>query len=152
MLQQKISNNLKEALKSGDAFKAGTLRLLISALHNKEIEKKGKGQESILSDEEVIEVLSREAKKRREASEIYSKGNRADLADKEKKELEIIMGFLPTQLSLEEIEKVILAVIEQVKPQGPKDFGRVMAEVMKELRGRAEAGVVSEIVKKKIGN
>jgi uncharacterized protein YqeY len=152
MLQQKISNNLKEALKSGDAFKAGTLRLLISALHNKEIEKKGKGQESILSDEEVIEVLSREAKKRREASEIYSKGNRADLADKEKKELEIIMGFLPTQLSPEEIEKVILAVIEQVKPQGPKDFGRVMAEVMKELRGRAEAGVVSEIVKKKIGN
>jgi uncharacterized protein YqeY len=121
-------------------------------LHNKEIEKKGKGQESILSDEEVIEVLSREAKKRREASEIYSKGNRADLADKEKKELEIIMGFLPTQLSPEEIEKVILAVIEQVKPQGPKDFGRVMAEVMKELRGRAEAGVVSEIVKKKIGN
>jgi len=152
MLQQKISNNLKEALKSGDAFKAGTLRLLISALHNKEIEKKGKGQESILSDEEVIEVLSREAKKRREASEIYSKGNRADLADKEKKELEIIMGFLPTQLSPEEIEKVILAVIEQVKPKGPKDFGRVMAEVMKELRGRAEAGVVSEIVKKKIGN
>lgn len=152
MLQQKISNNLKEALKSGDAFKAGTLRLLISALHNKEIEKKGKGQESILSDEEVIEVLSREAKKRREASEIYSKGNRDDLADKEKKELEIIMGFLPTQLSPEEIEKVILAVIEQVKPQGPKDFGRVMAEVMKELRGRAEAGVVSEIVKKKIGN
>jgi len=104
MLHQRIKEDLKEALKAGDGFRVGTLRMVLSSLHNKEIEKKGKGQEPKLTEEETIEVLMNEAKKRKESNEAYLKGNRNDLADKEKKELEIITVYLPKQLSEEEIK------------------------------------------------
>ena len=104
MLLEKIKNDLKEALKGGNQTKISTLRMVLSSLHNKEIEKKGKGQEPKLTEEETIEVLMNEAKKRKESNEAYLKGNRNDLADKEKKELEIITVYLPKQLSEEEIK------------------------------------------------
>jgi len=161
MLHQKITDNLKTAMKAGQEFEISVLRMLLSALHNKEIEKKGKGQEPILTDEEVIEVLTREAKKRREAAELYAKGNRNDLAEKETKELEIIKKYLPEELSEEEIEKIVKLAIERVvvkDPEGPRrdvgaygaSFGKVMAEAMKELKGRADASAVSEIVKRNL--
>ena len=152
MLYQKITEDLKTAMKAGKEFEAGVLRFLLSSLHNKEIEKKGKGLEPTLSDEEVIEVLSREAKKRKEAIEIYIKGGRNDLVEKETKELEIIKQYLPEQLSEEEIEKIVVATIEKIGAKDIKDLGRVMGEVMKELKGKADAKLVSEIVKKRITN
>ena len=152
MLHQKITIDLKVALKSGDSFRVGTLRMLLSSLHNKEIEKKGKGLESTLSDDEAIEVLSREAKKRKEAIEAYEKGNRTDLAQKETKELEIIEKYLPEQLSEEEIEKIITAAIKKTGAVTVKDFGKVMGEAMKELKGKADASLVSKIVRKRIEN
>lgn len=135
-------------MKAGNTFELGVLRMVSAALHNKEIEKKGKGLEPALSDDEVIEVLSREAKKRKEAIEAYIKGNRDDLAQKETKELEIIKKYLPEQLGEEEIEKIVKAAIEKTGAKEVKDFGKVMAEAMKELKGKADASVVSEIVKK----
>ncbi len=150
MLHQKIVDDLKVALKSGDSFKTNTLRFLLSSLHNKEIEKKGRGLEPTLSDDEVIEVLSREAKKRKEAIEAYKKGNRTDLAQKETKELEIIEKYLPEQLAEEEIEKIVKATIEKTGAKEVKDFGKVMAEAMKELKGKADASLVSEIVRKQL--
>lgn len=148
-LHQKIQDDLKESLKSGDSFRTGTLRLLISALHNKEIEKKGKGQDTELKDEDVIEILNREAKKRKEAFQVYSQNNRSELADKEKKELGIIEGYLPAKLSDEETEKIVSAVLERMPEE--KNFGKIMGEAMKELKGKADAGVVGEIIKKKLG-
>lgn len=151
-LHQKIIQNLKEAMKASREFEVGVLRMLLSSLHNKEIEKKGKGLEPILSDEEVVEVLSREAKKRKEAIEAYIKGNRNDLADKEKKELEIIQQYLPKQLTEEEIEKTVTAIIERTGIKDMKRFGQLMSELMKELKGRVDASLVSDIVKKKLEN
>lgn len=150
MLHQKITIDLKVALKSGDSFRTNTLRFLLSSLHNKEIEKKGKGLEPTLSDDEVIEVLSREAKKRKEAIEAYKKGNRTDLAQKETKELEIIEKYLPEQLTEEEIEKIVKTAIEKTGAKDVKDFGRLMGEAMKELKGKADAILVGEMIKNKL--
>ena len=150
MLYQKLTSDLKDAMKSGDGFKVGVLRMLASAFHNKEIEKKGKKLDPILSEEEAIEILFRETKKRKEAMEIFTKAGRNDLAEKELKELEIIKKYLPEQLGEEEIEKNIKAAIEKIGANNIKDFGKVMAEAMKELKGRADASLVSGILKKQL--
>ena len=150
MLHQKITEDLKTAMKAGKEFEVGVLRFLLSSLHNKEIEKKSKGLEPTLSDEEIIEILSREAKKRKEAIEMYTEGGRNDLVEKEEKELEIIKQYLPEQLSEEEIEKIVVATIEKIGVKDIKALGRVMGEVMKELKGKADASLVSEIVKKRL--
>ncbi|MEK7657873.1 MAG: GatB/YqeY domain-containing protein [Patescibacteria group bacterium] len=152
VLKQTISDDLKNALKSGDSFKVGILRLLLSALHNKEIEKRGKGEKSELSEEEIIEVLMKESKKRKEAIEIYSKGGRQDLAAQEAKESEIIKIYLPEQLSEAEVEKMALKAIEKIGAKNQKDFGKAMAEAMKELKGKTDASKVSEIIKKKLNS
>lgn len=157
-LKEKLTDDSKEALKSGDSFRVGVLRMLLSALHNKEIEKKGKGlpaqagQDFVLTEDEVIDVLMKESKKRKEAGEIYSKAGRSDLSEKEAKELEIIKRYLPEQLGEEEIEKAVKAAIEKIGADNIKDFGKVMAEAMKELKGRADASSISEMVKKNIGS
>lgn len=150
-LQQKINDDLKGAMKSGDEFGVGVLRMLTSSLHNKEIEKRGKGQDLILLEEEIIEILSREAKKRKEAAEIYRKGGRNDLAEKEDKEINIIKKYLPEQLSEGEIEKVVISAIEKIGANDIKELGKVMGEAMKELKGRVEAGTVSMLIKKRLG-
>ena len=150
MLQQKISDSLKEFLKAGKSFEAGVLRMLLSAVHNKEIEKRGKGLEPALSEEEITEVLAKEAKKRKEAVEIYSKAGRDNLAEKEAEELKIVKFYLPPELNREEIEKAVERAVKKTGASGPKDIGKAMGEAMKELKGRAEAGTVSEIVRKKL--
>ncbi len=149
-LHLKLTDDLRTALKAGQEFELGVLRMLSAALHNREIEKKGKGLETDLSDEEVIEILTREAKKRKEAAELFVKGNRNDLAEKETKELEFIKKYLSAQLSQEEIDKIVKAAIEKTGATNVKDFGKVMAEAMKELKGKADASIVSEIVKNKL--
>ena len=150
MLHQKIVDDLKGAMKAGQEFEVGVFRFLLASLHNKEIEKKGKGLESTLSDDEAIEVLSREAKKRKEAIEAYEKGNRTDLAQKETKELEIIEKYLPEQLSEEEIEKIITAAIKKTGAVTVKDFGKVMGVCMKKLSGKADGSSVNKIVKEEM--
>lgn len=147
-LKEKISENLKVALKSGDQFRVGVLRLLSSALHNKEIEKHARSASDVLTDEEIIQVLTSEAKKRKEASEIFRKGERLDLAEKEEQELLIIQNYLPIQLTPAETEK---AVDEILKKTAAKDFGGAMKAVMQELRGKADAKLIGDLVKKRLG-
>lgn len=147
-LRQKLTDDLKQAMKSADPKTVGVLRLLISALNNKSIEKKGKGQSEELTDEDVLQVLMTESKKRKEANEIFTKGNRPDLADKEKEELGVIQKYLPQQMGREEVEK---AVGEIIKKTNSKEIGPAMKEVMKELKGKADSAMVSELVKEKLG-
>ena len=142
---QKISEDLKNAMKGGRSLEVETLRMLLASLKNREIEKRGKGGGE-LTDDEVLEVIGREVKKRREAAEIFAKSSRTDLADKENKEIEILGRYLPPQMSKEEIESVIDAIIQK----GTKEFGAVMKEAMKELRGKADGKVVGEIIKSKL--
>ena len=140
-MKERIEKDLKESLRKGEEERVSALRLILSAIKNAE---KAKGR--ALSEEEIIDILSREAKQRRESIEEFEKGGRGDLAEKERRELGIIMEYLPPQLSREEIEEMARKVIEEVGARGPSDKGKVMGKLMPMVRGRAEGRVVSEIV------
>ena len=150
-IQEKINQDFKEALKAGDASKVATLRMIIASIKNKEIDKKGKGEEGVLNDEETMDVIMKEAKKRKEAADIYKQGGRNDLVEKEQKELDIINQYLPKQLSEDEIEKIIANAIDKTGAASIKDMGKVMGEVSKETKGRADSRMISELIKKKLG-
>jgi len=145
-LKDKISVDMKDALKTGDKIRLWTLRLLVSAMRYQEIENKKE-----LSVEEIYQVVGREVKKRREAASEYRKGNREELAEKEEKEAAILETYLPPQLSDEEIEKIIKQAINEVKPMGPGDMGKVMSVVMPKVKGRADGKKVNEAVKAMMG-
>jgi len=148
MLKEKLFDDLKLAMKSADQETVGVLRILLTAIKNKEIEKKTKnGGDGQLTDEEVIQVLMSDAKKHKESIEIFTKGDRKDLADKEEKELAIIQKYLPKQLSEAEIEQIIDKVLREISA---KDFGSVMKEVMRELKGKADGKIVSSIIQRKL--
>ena len=148
MLKEKLFDDLKQAMKRADQETVGVLRILLTAIKNKEIEKKTKnGGDGQLTDEEVIQVLMSDAKKHKESIEIFTKGDRKDLADKEEKELAIIQKYLPKQLSEAEIEQIIDKVLREISA---KDFGSVMKEVMRELKGKADGKIVSSIIQRKL--
>ncbi len=136
-------------MKAGEAAKVGVLRLLVSALNNKKIEKQVKeGGEAELKDEEVLEVVGKEAKKRKEAIALFLEGGREDLASKEESELKILGVYLPTQMAEADVRKIV----EKVVAAAPvKDFGQIMKEVMKELKGKADAGLITKILKEELG-
>lgn len=144
-----ILNQLQEELKSAqlarDEIKVSTLRLLISEINNAKI---AKGQELI--DEEVLTVIGREAKKRREAAAGFRSGSREDSALKEEAELKILESYLPAQVSDEELTKVIEQTINELGVSSLADMGKVMQAVMGKVAGKADGGRVSELVKQKL--
>jgi uncharacterized protein YqeY len=146
-LSEKLDIDLKDAMKSGNRTKLGTLRLIRA--HLIELSKRGTGKE-ITSDEE-LSVLTGAIKKRKEAIELYEKGGRVDLADQERRELDIITAYLPKQMSLEEAGEVVQRIIGETGASSPKDFGKVMPLAMKELKGRIDGKAVQEIVKARLG-
>jgi uncharacterized protein YqeY len=149
-LKEKIRLNLNSALKEKRTLEVLVLRQILAAILNKEKEKRFKAKEEKdiqLTDEEVIEVISSEAKKRRESIVEFEKGKRQDLVEKEKKELEILEKYLPEQLPEEEIRKLIKEAIEKTDAKEIKDMGKVMAELMPKIKGKADGTLVSKIVK-----
>jgi hypothetical protein len=146
-LNERINNDLKEALKSRDRTRLDTLRLLRAGMI--ELSKRGTGKE--ITPEDELSVLTAAVKKRKEAIELYEKGGRADLAHQERQELDVISSYLPKQLSKEEAEQVIQRIISETGASSSKDFGKVMPLAMKELKGRIEGKLVQEIVKSKLG-
>ena len=146
-LLQKIENDLKKALKEKNQIKFSLLRMLISDIHNEEIAKKKKGE---LTDEEVQEVIQRSVKRHRDSIEAFLKGGREDLVKKEKEEMEILIRYLPKQLTKEEIEKIVKEAIKKVKAVSMADLGKVMGIVMSQVKGKAEGKMVNEIVKKQL--
>ena len=150
VLKQNIKNDSTEALKSGDQFKLGVLRMLLSALASKEKEirfKENLEKEPELTDEQVIETVSSEIKKRKDAIVLYVQGNRPELADNEKKEIEVLKKYLPEQLSEDELKKMVRDSIEKTGAAEMKDMGKVMAELNPKIKGKADGGEVSKIVK-----
>lgn len=145
--QATINSNYEQALRAKNMPLVETLRLVLSAIKNKEIEKRGKTGSAELSEEEVIEVVTREVKKRKEAVELYEKGNRQDLAEKEKAELKIIEVYLPPQMGEDEIRDIVKKKIEELGNPPASDFGKTMGVVMKDLKGKADAQVVTKILK-----
>ncbi|MFH0956220.1 MAG: GatB/YqeY domain-containing protein [Candidatus Falkowbacteria bacterium] len=142
-LLEQINQGLARAMKSKDVLTTSVLRMLVAAMHNKEITLRKDGQAE-LSDEQAQEAVSSEIKKRRDSVEAYSQGNRQDLVDKENSEIKILQKYLPEQLSDGELEKIIQEVIAS----GVSVFGKIMGQTMAKVKGKADGGKVGELVKK----
>lgn len=140
-LKTQLNDELKDAMRSGDAVRRTTIRYILSAIHNEEIAK-----QTELDDEGILAVLGRQAQQRRDSIEAFSKADRQDLVDKEKAELELILPYLPRQLSAEEIAELVGQAISDIGASGPGDMGKVMSQVMPKVKGRAEGKQVSSIV------
>ena len=160
MLKKTIQSDATDSLKKGDKDSAGVLRMVLASITSKEKEKRYKIskektdfneedliRESELSDDETISVLSSEIKKRKDAVALYEKGNRPELAEKEKKEIEILKKYLPEQLSDEELKKLIEESVAKTEAKEMKDMGRVMADLMPKVKGRADNSEISRIIK-----
>src|SRR3989344_5096059 len=159
-IKQQIQNNVNESLKTGDNLASDTLRMALAAIISREKEKRYKVtkektgltedeliKESALADEEIIGVLLSEIKKRKDAIILYEKGNRPELADKEKKEIEILQKYLPEQISLEELKKIVEESVNKVGAKEMKDMGKVMADLMPKVKGKADNSEISKIIK-----
>ena len=142
MLAQRIQDDLKRALRAGDALRVSTLRLVRAAAHNLEIER---GRE--LTDSELESVVAHEAKRRREAIEAFARGGRDDLVRKESLELAILSEYLPAQLTEEDLKAIIAETAAAVGADSERDVGKVMAAVMPKVKGRADGAVVNRIVR-----
>ena len=141
-IKEQLKNDMKEAMKAKDKVKLSTIRMIMSLIKNAEIDKRGE-----LTDEEIIGLLQKYAKQRKESIEMYEKGGRQDLVEKEKAELAIVESYLPEQLDENEIKNIVKSTIEEVGASSVKDMGKVMKAVMPKLRGRADGSVVNRIVK-----
>ncbi len=149
-LQEQLINDMKDAMKSGDSVKVSTIRMLKAAIKNKEIEKGGTSYK--LSDKEIVEVITTAIKQRRDSIEQFTKGNRQDLAEKEKKELEILQAYMPPQMSDEDVKAEVKKAITETSASSQKDMGKVMKVLMPRIAGRADGAVVNRIVRELIGN
>ena len=143
-LKEKLQSDLTDAIRSQDSVKSGTIRMLLAAITNEEVAGKSA---KVLTDAEVITVLSREAKKRREAVEAYTNAKRDDLANKEKEEAVTIALYLPEQLSEADIKKLIVDAITETNATGPAGMGLVMKVLQPKIAGKADGGVVSAMVR-----
>ena len=149
-MKERIQNDLKIALKAGEEIKVGTLRMVLAFLINKEKDLPTNRQGEELSEEEIMDVLQAEAKKRREAIEAFEKGGRPELVEKEKKELEILKVYLPEQLSVKEIQDFVTQAIEKTGAISMQDIGKVMGVLMPQVKGKADGNLVNKIVKEKL--
>ena len=140
-LKQKIKETLNEAQKRQDKTQVSTLRMLLSEINNAEI-----AQQKPLDDSKAIDVIAREVKRHRESIEAFKQGNRGDLVDKEEKELSILMSYLPQQMSREEIVAIAHQVIDDIGAKGPGDKGKVMSQLMPQLKGKADGKEVGDVV------
>lgn len=145
-LNEKFSDDLKAAMKKGDAVRVSTLRLLIAAIRNCEIEKKVRQ----LEDADICQILQRQIKQRKDSIEQFLKGARQDLADKESKESAILESYMPQQLSQEEVTGLIDEAIAQSGVCAKKDAGKVMRLVMEKVKGRADGKVINKIVMERL--
>ncbi|NGP87145.1 GatB/YqeY domain-containing protein [Fodinibius halophilus] len=148
-IKEQIMADLKEAMKNKDKDRLRVLRSLKSKLLEREISEREGGEGSI-SDEQATEVLMKAAKQRKESIDQFEKGDRADLAQNEKEELEIIESYLPEMLSEEEVRDVAQAKIDELGANDMSDMGRVMGVMMQELKGKAEGSLVSKVVKEEL--
>jgi hypothetical protein len=146
-LSERLSEDLKKALKTGEKDTLSVIRMIKAGVKNKEIEK-GRA----LSDEEICGVIMSLARQGKDSIEQFSKGGRQDLAAKESRELSIIQSYLPQQLAEEELKGIIKDAVKEVGASGPRDMGKVMKSIMPKIKGQADGKLVSELVKEALAN
>ena len=160
MLKQQLQTDIKEAMKQKAQERVEVLRMAVAAANAKQTEKRyklskdnpGKTEEELmkesdLSDDEMLGVLTSEIKKRRDAIALYEQGGRPELAQKEKSEIDMLQVYLPEQLSVDELKKIIEASIKKTGATQMKDMGKIMADIMPSVKGKAEGGEISKIIK-----
>ena len=145
-LQKRITEDLKQSMKSGDTVKRDTLRLLISAVKNAEIAKLAP-----LNEGEILGAISKDVKRHQESIDAFKKGNRPDLVAKEAAEMAILQSYLPKQMSRDEVVKAAKEVIGAVGAKGPGDKGKVMQQLMPKLKGRADGKEINDVVTELLG-
>jgi uncharacterized protein len=145
--KDRLQRETREALKAGEKVRLGALRMLSAAVKNREVEL---GHE--LSDDELVEVASREVKRRKEAAEAFQKAGRQELADKEHEEQAVLESYLPVQLSEEEVVALIEEAVAAMGASGPGDLGKVMGHVMGKAKGRVDGGTVNRLVRERLGS
>ena len=145
-MRDDINRDMVAAMKSGDKDRLSTLRMLLSAIKYKEVDAKHQ-----LNDEEVVSVLSTLIKQRQDSIDQFRKGGREDLVLKESKEVEVLKGYLPPQLSADEVRDIIKKAAQETGAAGPKDMGKLMKAVMPLVKGKADGKLVNDIVKEVLG-
>jgi len=159
-IKEKIQKNIQEAVKEKKELELGVFRLLLADILSREKEKRYKlskekpelsqqelEKQSLLSDDETLEIVSSAVKRRKESVSEFEKGGRTDLAEKEKREIEILKEYMPEQLSEDEVRDFVKKAIEEVGAQDIKDMGKVMGILMPKLKGKADGTIVSKTVK-----
>ena len=160
-LKETIQSKIKIAMQEKKTEELSVLRMVLAVVLNKEKEKRMKlskdendlsklDEASKLTDEEVLEVISSEVKKRKDSIEQFEKGNRQDLADQEKRELEILMEYMPEQMNEEEVRKIVVNKIKEIDASGLQDIGKVMGAIMGQLKGKADGNLVNKIVQEEL--
>lgn len=144
-LTEQLKDDLKNAMRAGDVSRRAVLRYLLSEIHNQEI-----ARQRELKDEDLFDLLSKQAQQRRDSIEAFTNGKREDLVAKEEVELEIIIAYLPKQLSDDEIDELVLAAISESGASGTQDIGKVMSLLMPRVKGIAQGSVVSAMVSEKL--
>ena len=147
ILHQRLDEDLKAAMKGGDSAKVSTLRMLKAAMGNQAIQK-GK---ATLDEPEIVEVIRSQIKQHQESVEAFTKGNRPDLAKKEARELEILKGYLPAEMTEKELKDLIQGTLQELGVKGPAAMGQVMKALMPKVAGRADGKRVSQLVKELLG-
>jgi len=146
-MKQKIQEDVKAALRQGDSLKTGALRMLLASFINKEKALQQVQGKQPLTEEDMQDIVASEVKKHREAIEGFEKGRRQEMAEKERKEMEILQAYLPEQLSEEEIRQLVQKAIKEIGASNPQDMGKVMAQLMPKVKGKADGALVSKVVK-----
>ncbi|MDP3955097.1 MAG: GatB/YqeY domain-containing protein [bacterium] len=148
MTKQQLKEELTQSMLAKNALKTSVLRMLLSALNYYEIQKGGAGYEA--TDEDVLAVVQKEAKQRNDSIEQFEKAGRQDLADKEKKELEILKTYLPEQMSEDELRTIVKQTVGEVEATSMADMGKIMSALMPKVKGKADGSLVSKIVKEEL--
>ena len=140
-MKSRLDDDIKQAMRNRDTVRRDVIRYLRSEIRNQEIR-----VQKDLDDDGVVQVLSRQAQQRRDSIEAFAEADRTDLVEKEQAELAIIMGYLPQQMTRDEISELVQQVVSDVGATGPDDMGKVMSQIMPQVRGRAEGREVSSMV------
>ncbi len=148
MTKADLQSELKQSMLAKDELKTSVLRLLLSAINYYEIQKGGAGYEA--SDEDILSVIQKEAKQRRDSIEEYNKAGRSELSEKEEKELEMLEAYLPEQMPEEEVRQIVEQTIQETGASSMQDIGKIMGALGPKLKGKADMGMVSGLVRENL--
>jgi len=150
LLRNRFKNDLLSAMKAKDTIKVSTLRLILAAIKDRDLESRSKGTGDIVSDSIVLEILSKMIKQRLETSKVYQGAGRDELANAEKKEINVINAYMPKMLTADEVEKVINDTIVDIEAKSLRDLGKVISKIKKDYSGRCDFADVSQMIRERL--